>query len=149
MKNADILSDIDWEKELDRNEREVCHTQAALFEFCQKEYQCDAFDFVTRFMLSTIANEIDNNGAAYSKVNPFEFIDSLRDEVKMLPLSDKKNTEALHWIGSMYRYWAWLGTPSKEIIRIVPVDKAYSVYRSFHTLDISDAIRMLITRSAA
>jgi len=36
MAPAEIASKINWDKAITSDEREVCHTQAALFEFCQK-----------------------------------------------------------------------------------------------------------------
>lgn len=146
MDIVETLSSIDWDKELDKHERKVCHIQAALFEFCQQEYKCDAFDFITKFMSSDFAADIDNNGSSYYSLNSFDYINSIRNKITIVPLSERKYTEALHWIGYLYRYWSWLGTPSNEIIQIVPVSKAYSVYRTFHTLDVMDAIGAFVER---
>ena len=146
MAPAEIASKINWDKAITSDEREVCHTQAALFEFCQNKLNCDAFDFITNFMQGEVAADIDNNGPAYYDVNPFEFIDSVRDKVPMRPISEKKYTEALHWIGYLYRYWAWLGLPSKDIIQAVPVNDAYDAHYSLHTLDVRDAIKLFVER---
>jgi len=148
MESVKGLREIDWDRELTPDEREICHTQAALFAFCQKDYQYDAFDFITKFMKSDIAASIDTNGAEYSSMKPSEFIESLRGKLTALPLSERRSVEALHWVGYIYRYWAWLGTPSKEIINVVPVEDAYSVYYSFHTLDVKEALSMLVSQVA-
>jgi hypothetical protein len=140
---ANNIGETDWDKELTGDEREVCHVQAALFALCQKEYQCDAFDFVTKFMESDIAADMDKRGLDYGKRDPFEFIASLRGKLVAAPINEKKDAMALHWVGYVYRYWALLGMPSKDIVNIVPVESAYEVYYSFHTLDVREAIGML------
>ena len=146
MVHADIVSRTNWDKELTGDEREVCHTQAALFELCQSEYNCDAFDFVTHFMQSDAAADIDQNVEAYYDVNPFEFIHKLSGKIPSRPFMEKKNIAALHWIGYLYRYWACMGISSKDIIEAIPVTDAYEAYYSLHTLDIREAIVLLIER---
>lgn len=131
---------IDWKKELNSDEREVCHTQAEVFESSQAEYNWDAFDFITGFMNSDLAADIDKNTPAYYTLEPEQLLAAIPDVLKPEPMTDKKSMSALHWIGYLYRYWACMGTPSKDIIKLVPVHEAYLDYAALHTLSVKEAI---------
>jgi hypothetical protein len=147
METVNVVNKLNKDKILTGDEREVCHIQGVLFGLCQNKLQCDAFDFATKFMNSAIAADMDTNGSRYYIRDAFELTDSLRGMFAVLPLSDRKDPFALEWVGYMYRYWAWLGMSSKEIIRMVPVERAYPVYLGLHTLDVRHAISSLIESS--
>ena len=146
MASASTTLKLNWKKELNSDEREVCHVQAALFELCQNRLQCDAFDFVYKFMHSNIAADMDCGELEYYDVDPLELLNTLPITLLLQPMTGKKSTAALHWVGYFYRYWAWLGTPSKQIIQVVPVENAYAAYGSLHTLDVREAIGMFVER---
>jgi len=77
---------------------------------------------VNEFMQGKIAEDMDKDVPAYYDADPFNMLKSLPTAMSLQPLMNEKSAEALHWIGYLYRYWALLGTPSKDIIQIVPVD---------------------------
>lgn len=139
MENASTFQ-IDWKKELNSDEREVCHTQAEVFESSQFEYNWDAFDFITKFMNSDLAADMDKNTPAYYTLEPEQLLATLPDALNPNPIIEKKSISALHWIGYLYRYWACMGTPSKDIIKLVPVREAYLDYVALHTLSVKEAI---------
>jgi len=147
MVNVDVLKGLNWEKRLNGDEREVCHTQAALFELCQNKLNCDAFDFVNKFMYSEIAVDMDNEPPDYYDVDPFQMLYELPYILPLLPLTEEKSTTALHWIGYFYRYWALMGTSSRDIIKFVPVENAYAAYTCLHTLDVREVISMFVERA--
>jgi hypothetical protein len=138
---------MDWNKELTGFELAVCENQAVLFEECQLTYKCDAFDFVEKFMCGDVAAEMDNKISSFHNTGTKQLGDYFLSQETVQPLSKRKSTEALFWLGYVYRYWAWLGTPSKEIIEIAPVERAYMLYEGFHTLDVKEAIRLFIKRA--
>lgn len=147
MENVNVTTAIDWNKELDGDESEVCNTQATMFEFCQYKLNCDAFDFVNKFMYSEIASDMDNGDILYADSDPLQLLETIPEVFPLVPMSEKKSIDALHWIGYLYRYWAWLGVPSKDIIQTLPVEKAYAAYNGLHTLSIREAIRLLLSRT--
>jgi hypothetical protein len=146
--NILALNNTNWDKELTPDEREVCSTQGVLFEFCQYDLNCDAFDFVNKFMVSDIAADIDKGNPAYYTADPFQMLYDIGKRLALIKANENYNADALHWIGYMYRYWAWLGTPSRNIIQIAPVEKAYATYPGLHTLAVGDAIQILVERLA-
>jgi hypothetical protein len=147
MESAKVLSSLNWQKELNSDEREVCHTQAALFGLCQDKLHCDAFNFADSFMRSDVAVKMDAKPSDYYEANPFEMLSTLPETINLKPHKDEKSAAALHWIGYLYRYWALMGLSSKNIIKLAPVERAYVAYDSLHTLDTRQAISLFIERA--
>ena len=138
------------DKELNSFERYVCHLQGKLFE----ESQCyaygaiDPYDFVEKFMNSEIASDMDDDVCYAHTWGLAQMMETLVEELDFKPFDGNYlNYQALHWVGYMYRYWAWLGKPSREIVKIAPVEKAYMLYAGYHTLDVKEAIRLFIQRA--
>ena len=145
MKAANILTKLDMNREWTGEQLDVCNWQGALFQSCQYEFKCDAFDYIEKFMNSDIAADIDENDSAYYFDETREFIDEMRGKIPLTDLREEKYHEALFWIGYMYRYWAYLGMSSKEIIKIFPVEKAYNSY-ALHSLGVEHAITFYLER---
>ena len=137
---------MDWNKELTAFELAVCENQATLFEECQLAYNCDAFDFVEKFMLGDVAAQLDKKVSSFHNTGTKQLGDFLISQVDVLPLERRKSAEALYWAGYIYRYWAWLGTPSSDIIKMAAIERTYMLYEGFHTLDAKEAIRLLTQR---
>ena len=137
---------MDWDKELTGFELAVCENQATLFEECQLAYECDAFDFVEKFMCGEVAAQMDKKVSSFHNTGSKQLGDYFLDITAVAPLTRRRSAEALYWLGYTYRYWAWLGTPSSEIVTIAPVEKTYMLYEGFHTLDVKEAIRLFIER---
>ena len=140
---------MDWDKELTGFELAVCENQATLFEECQLAYGRDAFDFVEKFMSGEVSAQLDKKVSSFHNTGTKQLGDYFIDITDVLPVTRKRSTEALYWLGYTYRYWAWLGVPSREIIEIAPVEKAYMLYEGFHTLDPKEAIRLFTERAAS
>ena len=137
---------IDWEREgFSLDELDIIEKQAELFECCQSALNVDAFDFIEKFMRSKIAEDT----AEFSNAHNEQIGKTLIDSVGIKPLSDMKYTEALYWIGYLYRYWTLMGTPSKDVINVAPVEKAYILYNGYHTLGLQEAIMRFISGQGA
>ena len=140
--NCDVI--INWDKEkFSSDELDVVEKQGMLFSSCQNEFDVDAFDFIKKFMQTQLAEDI----SVFSATSIKQIGEHLLNMVDVMPLTEKKYTEALYWIGYLYRYWNYMGTPSKEIVKIAPVEKAYVLYSGYHCLDVQEAIALLIERS--
>ena len=132
---------INWEREgFTLDELDIIEKQAELFECCQNAHSVDAFDFIEKFMRSKIADDT----AGFSNAQNEEIGKALIDSVGIKPLGDIRYTESLYWIGYLYRYWALMGTPSKDVIDVAPVEKAYMLYGGYHTLGLQEAIMRFI-----
>ena len=143
---SDVLSKMDWRRELSGDEREVCSLQGNLFELCQYKLKCDPFEFIEKFMESETAHDMDDNYIDYCELDPFEFVQSMGNKIQVSISENKKYHEALFWTGYVYRYWSYMGLTSKEIIRIFPVEAAYEAYKGLHTLSVKEAIRIYVER---
>jgi len=136
--------DFDYDYEFTEFENAVCRNQANLFEECQYDFDCDAIDFVTKFMNSTIAGSMDKKDspwhAAGIKQKGEELL--LLTTVKPFESENEIDPEILYWVGYLYRKWAFMGASSRSIISFVPAQKAIETYGGYHTLDIAEAIRM-------
>ena len=146
MVRVDIMKKLDWDREWTGKELILCNRQGTLFERCQYEFKCDAFDYVEKFMNSDIALNMDKNDSDYYFKNTTDFIEAVRGKIPLVELKEEKYPEAFHWIGYVYRKWAYMGMTSKEIIRVFPVEAAYEAYNGLHTLDVMEAIRIYVER---
>ena len=132
---------INWEREgFSLAELDIIEKQAELFEDCQSLLRVDAFDFIEKFMCNRIAEDT----VMFSDAAPKQIIEWLLKSVDIKPLLEEKYTDALYWIGYLYRYWTLMGTPSTDIIKVVPVEKAYMLYSGYHTLGVQEAIMRFI-----
>ena len=137
---------INWEREgFSLDELDIIEKQAELFECCQDTLNVDAFDFIEKFMRSSIAEDT----AKFSNAKNDEIGKTLIDSVGVKPLEDIRYTEALYWIGYLYRYWTLMGTPSMDVITVAPVEKAYVLYNGYHTLGLQEAIMRFINGQGA
>jgi len=138
---------MNWDFEPSMYALAVCNNQAKIFEDIQDIYEKDAIDFITKFMQSEVAERMGIGITAFNNTGSKqlgEYFLSITNDI--LPLTQNRYIAALSWMGYMYRYWAWMGMPSKEIINIAPAEKAYMLYGGYHTLDIQEAVRLLIQR---
>jgi hypothetical protein len=136
-----------FDKELSAFELAVCDAQGDLFEESQYDCECDAFDFITKFMNSEIAESLDKDLSLCHTWGVKQTGETLLSMVDVDRHSGEKyiSRDCLRWVGYMYRYWVWwLGASSKTLIKEVPVDLACSMYNAYHTLDIEAAIIMFI-----
>ena len=133
------LTEVNWDRELTEEMHWLAKAQAMLFEVCELDFKKDGQDFVEKFMNSDLALKLDK-GHLYSE-DYKELGKIFLDETPVKPLEGTKcfHVDVLFWMGYLYRYWASLGVPSKEIIKIAPFDKVLERY-VWHTLDIIDVI---------
>ena len=96
------MTQVDWDKELTGFELAVCENQASLFEECQLAYKCDAFDFVRKFMYGEVAAQMDNRVSSFHNTGTKQLGEYFLSIATVQPLSRKRSTEALYWLGYIY-----------------------------------------------
>jgi len=136
-----------YENDLIPFEISVCNQQGNLFEECQLyDYPCDAEDFVTKYMKSYIAAELDKDLSNYHNFGTQQLFDEifLSLDIKKRDVSSITDFEIMFWLGYITRYWAfWLGTSSNEIITTYGFKYLCSMYGQ-HTVGPEEAIQNII-----
>jgi hypothetical protein len=116
--------------------------QGRLFEVCQSEFGVDAFDFIEKFMLSSWAEGFASEGEL-SEDELLARTKAWLSTVTVLPMVQSKATAELHWVGYMYRHWAYLGSACADIIRVAPVAKCCALFPKLHCGCPHSAIKQL------
>ena len=124
----------------------LCREQGLLFELSAERFSCASSWFIDRFMHSQIAKRMD-------KEDPFGFepssvmADEMEDSFPSLKeRTGQKYPEAvLHWIGYVYRYWAYTyEISSKNLFLKVPVRLIADRYELYHSMDVEYVIERII-----
>ena len=127
---------------------DVCNRQGILFESSQlyDKYPCDAEDFVTKFMKSDFAKDMDGELSNCHVWGDQQFFDEIFLSYTVKPFDETRfiNPDIMYWIGYLTRYWNfWLGTSSAEIITKFPFPILVNAY-GLHTVGPQEAIQQLI-----
>lgn len=129
-------------KKMDSLGLKMCSYQANLFELSKDSVDCSSKIFIRRFMNSKLAKRMDSVGFMFDSLSIQDAINEL--EAQYGPSSygiEKFNVEELHWIGYIYRYWAYVsGKSSKQIYKIVKPEQLRKLYFPYHSLDPLQAI---------
>ena len=141
-----------FRKDLNSDELAVSNTQAIIFEECQG-LGVDAVDYATKFMHSKAAEELDRmKSGVYSAGSAPLKRYILQQVTPVQPYNDSRhiNEDALHWVGYIYRYWTYLlGTPSKDVVQMVPVEKALRCYPAYHCMGNKEAVSRMVRQFSA
>ena len=106
----------------------------------------DSDTFIKCFMRSDLTSCLDKEYSRYQCVDEDYWLEELKDEYgKRLKKSVSVwDSEAMFWIGWLYRYWHYeFSKSSKEILSLAPPKRMISMYLPYHTLDPNDAIERL------
>lgn len=129
-------------REMDSIGLKICSYQAVLFEKTILETNCSSRVFIRRFMNSELAKRMDKLGFIY---NALEISDAIKEIENQYGAStygvEKFSVEEMHWIGYIYRYWAYVTEKSsKQIYKMVKPDELRKLYFPYHSLDPMQAI---------
>jgi hypothetical protein len=130
--------------ELNGFEIAVCENQAALFRDCQWDFAVDAFDFIEKFMTSSIAESMDKDISVFHNNGTKQIGEAvLRECAVKAHDGDYYNPDVLFWAGYIYRYWCWwLGESSRDIYRFADISRMAEAY-GLHVLSPERAIQKL------
>ena len=131
---------------MDRISLKLCDIQGRLFELSSKQ-GCDSQSFVSTFMDSDIAKELDS---IYNRMQwageeyLFEELVSTNRE-KIIHSDSVISSEIMYWIGYIYRYWHFYkNESSKKIYKQANFKTMKRNYMIFHSMDPELAIDDLI-----
>lgn len=136
-------------REMDSIGLRICKYQAMLFEISKDMMDCSSKIFIRRYMNSELAARMDNIGYIYDST---EVIDAIKEIEEQYGVSsygiEKFNAEELHWIGYIYRYWAYIsGKSSKQIYKIIKPEQLRKLYFPYHSLDPLQAIERILEQN--
>ncbi|MBO4461076.1 MAG: antitoxin [Clostridiales bacterium] len=119
-----------------------CRFQAELFEASCEKQACSSKIFVRRFMNSDLAERIDRDSFLYEVADIDSAFEDLDGQYGKSDYGVEKYTpDELHWIGYIYRYWAYItGKTSKSIYKLIKTDELRDLYYPYHSLDPEQAI---------
>lgn len=124
----------------------ICSYQALLFESSIEQTDCSSKIFIRRFMNSNLAKRMDRVGFMFDSLDVSDAINEIEDQYGASVYGVEKFTvEEMHWIGYIYRYWAYVTEKSsKQIYKIVKPEKLKKLYFPYHSLDPLQAIERIM-----
>ena len=133
-------------KKMDSLGLKMCSYQAALFEKSLEDTDCSSKIFIRRFMNSNLAKRMDNVGFMFDAMDIFDAINEVETQYGASTYGiEKFNVEEMHWIGYIYRYWAYVSEKSsKQIYKIIKPDQLRKLYFPYHSLDPLQAIERMM-----
>lgn len=132
-------------KKMDSIGLKICNYQAVLFEKSIEETKCSSRIFVRRFMNSDLAKRMDHAGFIYESLDICDAIKEIDNEYGESTYgAEKYSVEEMHWIGYIYRYWAYVTEKSsRQIYKIIKPNELGKLYFPYHSLDPMQAIERM------
>ena len=125
----------------------VCRLQGKAFEASAAELpQCGSAVFVRRFMRSDLARRLDAGAYESEVLEARAMVHEVDDEYGNARYgSQMYATEALYWMGYVYRYWCLAADmSSKAVYAIAGAREMRDLYFPYHTLDPMQAIGRIL-----
>lgn len=132
-------------KKIDSLGLKMCSYQANLFEASIRQTECSSAIFIRRFMNSALAKRMDNVGFLFDSVEITDAINEVETEYGSSSYGvEKYSAEEMHWIGYIYRYWAYTGEKSsRQVYKTVKPSELKKVFYPYHSLDPAQAIERI------
>lgn len=125
-------------RNIDESMRATCAFQGHMFEASAKKLtNCSSAVFVRRFMRSTVACRIDQNGVVWDGANPEDVVMEVDAEYDGKPYGKEiYPREVLYWMGYVYRCGAFVtNLSSSALYALVGAKELRGLYYAYHTLD--------------
>ena len=131
---------------MNSHEQMMCEMQAYFFALSRDSFLCGSSFFISRFMNSELAKDLDNIDDPYNYISPNNSIKIMRESFPSLNLKegDKYSIEVLKWIGYIYRAWAIIKKKSSSsLYKSFKSNQLLPLFDSFHTFSIEYCIDRL------
>lgn len=124
----------------------ICSYQAELFEQSIQRTDCSSKIFIRRFMNSDLAKRMDNTGFLFDSLGISDAIQEVEDQYGPSDYGVEKFTiEEMHWIGYIYRYWAYVAEKSsKQLYKRIKPEMLRKLYYPYHSLDPMQAVERIM-----
>ena len=132
-------------REMDLPGLKICSYQAELFEASVNSTGCSSKIFIRRFMNSELAGRMDSIGFLFDSLDIPDALAELDAQYGTSTYGiEKFSAEEMHWIGYIYRYWAYTHElSSRQLYREIKPDKLRKLYFPYHSLDPLQAIERI------
>ena len=132
-------------KKIDSFGLKLCSYQADLFEDSVKYTECSSAIFIRRFMNSALAKRMDSIGFLFDSLEVTSAIDEVEAQYGASSYGvEKYSVEEMHWIGYIYRYWAYVSDKSsKQIYKMLKPGQLRKLFFPYHSLDPAQAIERI------
>ncbi len=124
----------------------LCSFQAELFERSIQSLDCGSKIFIRRFMYSELAVRLDSGSYYYEASGIEDAFDELERQYGKTEYGHQKfSAEEMHWIGYIYRYWAYTyEKSSKHLFKFIKPEKLRTLFFPYHSLDPAQAIERIL-----
>lgn len=121
---------------------EIVETQGKLFELVSDSPSIDFDDFIERYMTGKTRTYLDRADAYLSNLNEKELFEYFCKVDGFYPKVGKSLSGfAPNWIGQFYARCQWQeNIPSRQLVKILPVDFVKASYAGLHDLDLDLAV---------
>lgn len=133
-------------RKIDHDGLLLCKIQGAIFENSLKKTSTSSEIFIRRFMLSDIAKQFDSKAYLDGTLTKDEVFELIKEEYGESNYGKNKyNSEALYWIGYLYRYFSYTyELTSKQVYRYVKPKELNGLYLAYHSLSCAQAIERIL-----
>lgn len=133
-------------KKIDSNGLFLMNYQGKLFEESMVYLSCSSKIFIRRFLHSNLLKTLDKNNSGLISLDVKEGLDSLNEEFGESNYGKiKYNSNALYWIGYLYRYISYTREVSTRFaMKTFPIDMLLKAYEGYHTQDMEWVISSLL-----
>ncbi len=102
--------------------------------------------FIRRFMYSKTAKMLDDETIIASNTQAKDIVEMVEEEYGASKYGSVKYTrDEMHWIGYLYRYFAYTyNISSKRVFKIVKPKELRKLYPAYHTLGVDQAIERIL-----
>ncbi|MBQ7249928.1 MAG: hypothetical protein IJS37_01065 [Bacilli bacterium] len=127
-------------REMDESGLRLCRKQALVF-VESRRLPIGSADFIRRYCYTEYCWCFDSLACYNLGMEIEPFLEEFEATLPKGSKAPKWNEDELHWIGYVYRYWAYIDClPMKAIYRKFPATKMRAFYPAYHSLDPQTAI---------
>ncbi len=124
----------------------LCDLQGEVFEQSIGLAETSSEIFIRRFMYSKTAKMLDDETIIASNTQAKDIVEMVEEEYGASKYgSVKYSRDEMHWIGYLYRYFAYTyNISSKQVYKIVKPKELRKLYPAYHTLGVDQAIERIL-----
>ena len=128
------------------HEQRMCELQGTFFEFSFDRFSCGSAYFISRFMYSDLAKELDVIDDPYNFISPNNMVTIMKS---LYPsLSNERGIKyppnVLRWMGQVYRAFNIIKKQSSDkIYKCINAEKLLSLYDVYHTFSLEQCVDRL------
>lgn len=133
-------------KEWDFTGRKLAEIQGRLFEESLREFSGSSAVFIQRYLTSEVAHSFDDGSILLSS-SGMGYVELGLPKDNGAPQGNghrRYRANELHWLGYLYRYWAYTrGLSSSQILHLCPSKDLLPYYLLYHTQDVEAALSVI------